>query len=182
MERTKLLTFAVIGLLLLNLLTIGFLVLKPDQSSHYGPPGTPPRPDGPVNIIIERLHFDQDQQKAYKELIDQHQSQMRELNEQMAQLHRDYYRLLASDKPDSAQANALSRQIADNQKAQAEVNFRHFEQIKALCHPDQQAAFKQLVGDLARLFGRHQHPPHAGVDGPPEGHRDGPPQNFPPHP
>lgn len=177
MERTKLLTFAVIGLFLLNILTIAFLVLKPERSSHPGPP----RNQEPSQVIIERLHFDEPQQKQYRTLIQLHQEQVKRLNEQSIQLYRSYYSLLTADRPDTVQAMALSQQIGATQRRLAEVNFAHFNQIKALCHPDQQANFVQLVDELSQLFGRQQRPPRPDGDGPPPGrHPDGPPENFPP--
>jgi protein CpxP len=177
MERTKWLTFAVIGLLLLNLATIGFLVFKPGGGPQSRPGGGPPGREEPAAIIIARLHFDQNQQQAYRKLVDQHQKKMRILNEQMKQLHQQFYGLLAATSTDSVRKTALSQQIADNQKAQAELNFRHFEQIKTLCRPDQQADFKELASELARLFGRQQ-PPRFD----PGRHPEGSPENFPPRP
>ncbi|WP_138991227.1 Spy/CpxP family protein refolding chaperone [Larkinella sp. C7] len=173
MERTKLLTFAVAGLILLNLATIGFLVFSPGGGPHSGRPNGPQGREEPARIIIARLRLDPNQQQAYQKLIEEHRKQVNRLTEQMKQLHQRYYGLLAATTSDSARQTVLSQQIADNQKAQAELNFRHFEQIKALCRPDQQADFRALADDLAGLFGRHQ-PPRPGVGGPPE--------NFPHRP
>ncbi|SOD88060.1 Spy/CpxP family protein refolding chaperone [Spirosoma fluviale] len=178
MERTKLLTLAVVGLLLLNLLTIGFLFLKPDhpQQPEQGPgrPGA----ESPAAVIIERLHMDANQQAQYRQLVQVHQAQTRTLNQKTAQLYRTYYGLLEAPTYDAQQANVLSEQIADNQRAIAQLNFDHFNQIKSLCRPDQQTDFKRLVSDLARLFGRQQRPQRPGMDGPPPG----PPQDLPPRP
>lgn len=159
MERTKLLTLAIIGLFLLNLLTIGYLVLKP------GHPDGQPGAEGPVAVIIERLHFDTDQQTAYQTLVREHRSQVRALRDQSAQLFRDYYGLLESVQPDSLKASALSEQIAINQRELAQLNFTHFSQIKSLCRPNQLADFNRLVGDLSRLFGQ-QRPPRPTDGGP----------------
>ncbi len=180
MERTKLLTIAVIGLLLLNLLTVGFLVVRPMPNRPPHPDHPPGQSDteGPETIIIERLHFDPTQQKQYHQLVIRHRSQARDLNGQMVQLYKSYYGLLASDQPDSVRANALSKQIATNQGAQAELNFDHFKQISALCRPDQQADFHRLVSDLSSLFDHSQHPPRPNAEGPPESA----PENLPSHP
>jgi Spy/CpxP family protein refolding chaperone len=178
MERTKLLTLASIGLLLLNLLTIGFLVLKPGQAVRPGHPPGPPGAEGPIAVIIERLQLDATQQAQYQQLVREHQHQARVLHEQSAQLFRDYYGLLESNHPDSAQATTLSQQIATNQQNMAQLNFTHFSQIKALCRPDQLANFNRLVSDLAKLFGQQPRPPRFDGDGPPEG----PPGNLPPRP
>ncbi|MBO0947816.1 periplasmic heavy metal sensor [Fibrella forsythiae] len=177
MERTKLLTIAVIGLLLLNLVTIGFLVLRPGKPGGR-PEDGPPGGEGPSRIIIERLHFDDNQQERYQTLIEAHRAQTRELASQSVHLYRDYYGLLENDQPDTAQITSLNRQIGQNQREQAQLNFDHFNDIKQLCRPDQQAAFRQLVSELSRLFGRQQRPPRPSPDGQPEG----PPANLPPRP
>ena len=78
MEKTKLLTVAVIGLLVLNLGTLGFLVLS-------GPHGHRPPRDGepkPQQIISEKLHFDENQKQEYSKLIEGHKSQIRVLQDQ----------------------------------------------------------------------------------------------------
>lgn len=178
MERTKLLTLAVVGLLLLNLLTIGFLFLKPDGPPQ--PEQAPGRPgaEGPAAVIIERLHMDANQQAHYRQLVQAHQEKTRTLNQKTAQLYRTYYGLLEAPTYDVQQANSMSQQIADNQRAIAQLNFDHFNQIKSLCRPDQLADFNRLVSELARLFGRQQRPQRPGMSGPPPGA----PEDLPPRP
>ena len=151
-------------------MTIGFLAFKPDRLPGHGAPPRQPGRGEPAAIIIERLHFNQPQQRAFQELRLEHQKKSQQLREEMATLFRRYYGLLAAPQPDSSQAEALSQQIADNQRAQAQLNFDHFKQIKALCGPDQRADFNELVRELAHLFGRPQRPPHL---------QDGPPENLP---
>ena len=183
MERTKLLTFAVIGLLLLNLLTIGFLVLKSGQ-----PPQTDqaqgPQSDrqSPARIIIARLHFDEQQQRQYLEMGRQHHQQTMQLNAESIRLFQAYYSLLPEAHPDSIKVSAVVRQIANVQQQIAELNFAHFQEIKALCRPDQKADFTKLVAELARMFGQRHSPSHRPGEGPPEGHPDGLPEGFPPRP
>lgn len=172
MERTKLLTIAVIGLLLLNTLTIGFMILK-------RPPRLAGRDGTPSRVIIERLHLDASQRQQYRQLIEAHQQQTHALSDESAQLFREYYGLLTSEPTDTSRANALSAQIAENQRALAQLNFAHFQQLKQLCRPDQQAKFDQLVNDLSRLFGQQQRPRDPGnrpPNEPPAGRFDGPPQ------
>lgn len=78
MNKIKLLTIGVIGLLLLNLVLMGMMYM-------HRPIG--PRPgdrhmkdDGPKQLIIDRLHLSDDQVKQYDILIDQHQSSINELD------------------------------------------------------------------------------------------------------
>ncbi len=155
MTRIRLLTIAVIGLLLLNLGIISFLWLRPSVGPR---PNRPPNGQGPAQLIIDRLHFDERQQAQYWQLVRQHQGPSFALTEESAALYQQYYQLLEAAQADTARASALSQQIAQHQRAIAELNFNHFAQIKALCRPDQQADFAGLVGDLTELFSRHNRP------------------------
>ncbi|GAA4415845.1 hypothetical protein GCM10023187_46710 [Nibrella viscosa] len=166
MERTKLLTFAVIGLLLLNLFTVGYLVLRPGPPPHPDrPPGPPDEGPGPANLIIDRLRLNPEQTRHYRQLVDQHRRQTHRLNNDLIQTYGAYYQLLAAPQPDTLQAAALLRQLADQNRALAQLNYSHFAQIKALCRPDQQAAFDSLLRHITAFFGRGPRPPEP----PPEG-------------
>jgi Spy/CpxP family protein refolding chaperone len=175
MERTKLLTFAVVGLLVLNLATLGFIWLKPDRPPRPEQPGGRPPVDGPARLVIERLHFDEQQQRQYLQLVAQHQQQIRTLNGQLIRLYTSYYDLLKAAQIDTIQANTLSQQIAANQQTIAKVNLAHFGQLKALCRTDQRGDFNRMVDDLAELFGRLVRP---SVERPPVR----PAKNSPPRP
>lgn len=159
-------TIAVAGLLILNLFTIGFLVLKAGAFQRPEPPGQ--NRGGPARLIMERLGFDEKQREAYTNLVDAHRDQTERLSAQSVALHRSYYELLLSKEPDTTRENALSQQIARHQQAVARLNFDHFAQIKALCRPDQQANFTRLVGDLSKLFGRQPRPQRQGEGRPPD--------------
>ena len=66
MDKIKLLTYSVIGLVLLNIGIISFLYLSrphPDNNRRK-----------PKDIISEKLHFDADQIKEYDKLIQLHRS------------------------------------------------------------------------------------------------------------
>jgi periplasmic protein CpxP/Spy len=149
MNRTKLLTIAVIGLLLLNLGMIGVLFFtKPEfPMMDQGPRG-----EGPKKIIIERLHFDEQQQKEYELLVNEHKSKTQELHTASRAMHDELYLLLKSEPVDESKASSIIQSIADNQKSVEELNLNHFQKIKALCKPEQIKDFNLLVDDLGKLF------------------------------
>lgn len=159
MNRTKLLTVAVIGLLIVNLGTLGFLLVnKPQHPMH--PPAGGPRGEGPKKIIIERLHFDAEQQKQYEILIEDHKSKVNDFHEKTRKMHDELYALLGAEPVNKAAADSLMQQIAADQKAIDLVNFDHFEKIKALCKPEQIGYFNELVDELGKLFAPKGGPPH----------------------
>lgn len=161
MNRTKLLTIAVIGLLLINLGTLGVLLVQKPGRPPHGPLSPPPHKhgEGPRQLIIDRLHFDAEQQKQYDVLINEHRIKTDELHEASRDIHNELYSLLKADTIDRTKADSLILQIADNQKAVDNLNFSHFQEIKKICKPGQFGDFNELAGELAGLFGPKGPPP-----------------------
>jgi protein CpxP len=148
MERTKLLTITVIGLLLLNLATLGFLFLngpKPGRLPHEG------RRE-PKEIIIEKLHFDAQQQKEYAKLIQWHRGEINQLDDNIRQVKNDLYSGLSEKEINVKTKDSLITLLNSYQKQIEETHFKHFEDIKKLCKPQQQEDFEILTEELSRIF------------------------------
>ncbi len=154
MNKVKLLTIAVIGLLILNFGVLGVFFFSHPPHGHPGempPPFGAPK-DGPQAIIIERLHFDEAQQKSYQVLIDEHKKNMNEINTNSRALKEELYALLKSVQVDSSQTNLIIQKIGEGQKQLEHLNFNHFKNIKAICKPNQVNDFNELANELSCLF------------------------------
>lgn len=148
MEKTKLLTITVIGLLLLNFATIGFLFLN-------GPKGNrPPHLDRqePKAVIIEKLHFDANQQKEYDKLIQWHHQEINQLDDQIRQTKNELYSGLSEKEINIKTKDSLITLLNSYQKQIEETHFKHFQDIKKLCKPEQQEDFKMLTEEMSRIF------------------------------
>jgi hypothetical protein len=148
MEKTKLLTITVIGLLLLNFATIGFLFLN-------GPKGNrPPHLDRqePQAVIIEKLHFDANQQKEYDKLIQWHRAKINQFDDSIRQTKNALYSGLSEKEINIKTKDSLITLLNSYQKQIEETHFKHFEDIKKLCQPNQQEDFKMLTEELAKIF------------------------------
>lgn len=152
MNRTKLLTIAVIGLLLLNFGILGVMFFGKPSPPPMHPPHGGPKGEGPKQIIIERLHFDALQQKEYELLVVEHRNKTDELHEASKELHDKLFSLLKNDTNNQRESDVLVLEIANNQKAIEDLNFAHFNAIKKLCKGEQVGYFNDLVDDLGRLF------------------------------
>lgn len=159
MNRTKLLTIAVIGLLLLNFGILSVMFFGKTSQPPIHPPHGGPKGEGPKQIIIERLQFDVMQQKNYELLVVEHRNKTDELHEASKKLHDDLYSLLKEDTINQRQSDLLIIEIADNQKAIENLNLDHFNAIKKLCKGEQVGYFNELVDELGQLFGRKGPPP-----------------------
>lgn len=129
-------------LLLTNLLVIGFIF-----SSKF----THPHHNGPKDLIIKKLNFDQDQGAKYEELIKWHRGEMNRTQSQMLILKKSLYSKLNSE-VSSAEKDSLVNEIGILQTQIERINYKHFDDIKALCRKDQLPAFEKLSFELADLF------------------------------
>ena len=156
MSKIKLLTIAVIGLLLINIAIVSFLMFrKPPPSLAGRPPmgqdGQPPlQQDRLKNIIINKLHFDKEQAAQYEKLIVQHQAIIKSLNDSIKDAKNDLYSSLTDvtfTGKDSliAKLGLLQRQVEL-------THYEHFAAIKTLCKPDQLENYASLTKELARFF------------------------------
>jgi protein CpxP len=156
MDKIKLLTIAVISLLLLNLGTLGFLIFaRPPHS--MGPPGMHQQPK---EIIIERLRFDKEQQKKYAELIRWHRGTINAIETEIHQLKNKLYLQLLKNKADTITRDSLINALADYQKQIEATHFRHFQDIKSICTPDQMDDYNDLTEELSRIFSKPPNPGH----------------------
>ncbi len=157
MEKTKLLTITVIGLLVLNLATLGFLFIS-------GPKGHKPthdRPEGrqiPREIIINRLHFDVNQQKDYDKIIQWHRGEIKKLDSEIREAKIELYSQLKESQLDLKVKDSLIAVINTNQKQIEITHFKHFEEVKKLCNKDQLEDFNELTEELSKLFSPNKPP------------------------
>ena len=150
MSKIKLLTIAVIGLFLLNAGIITFMFLR--NPPRPGAGRAPMHKEAPREVIIQMLHFDKEQADQYKQLIDQHQSSIRDLDDKIAETKNALYQTLSTE--NSIAKDSLLLTLADLQKQVESVHYAHFMDIKKICRPDQLRDFDKLTKDLSRLFSR----------------------------
>lgn len=144
MNKTKLLSVAVIALLVLNFGILGFLFV----SKKHEPNGR----KMPREIVIERLHFDENQIVEYETIIEEHQKNIRNLDHSIRKTKNELYQLLNEEKIDSSQKDSLYLKLANYQKQIETTHFNHFLEIKKLCKKEQLDDYEYLTGELSRLF------------------------------
>jgi len=151
MSKIKLLTIAVIGLFLLNIGMITFMLFGNPIRPGLGRP--PLQREAPREAIIQMLHFDKEQSDQYKELIDQHQALIRDLDDKIAETKNELYQTLSTE--NITIKDSLQIVLADLQKQVESVHYAHFMDIKKICRPDQLNDFNKLTKELSRLFSRN---------------------------
>lgn len=151
MSKLTMLTWAVAGLLLINLGLITFLVLRK--------PAHPPR-DGqerPRNLIIEKLGFTPPQVAQYDQLIQKHQAELKRLNNEIRKTKNNLYETLAGD--DQSKEDFFISRLGALQRQIETTHYTHFLALKKLCTPSQKGKFNALTSELAGYFAQRGKPP-----------------------
>lgn len=148
MNKVKLLSILSVGLLLANITLLWFLLSNKPKHAGPGPNG------GPRNIIINKLDFDENQVKQYESLILWHRGEIDKSQEQIVVLKNELYSTLVDS--NATTKDSLINKISAIQKNIETIHYKHFQDIKNLCRPDQLVAFEKLSKEIAALFA----PPH----------------------
>ncbi len=152
MNKTKLLSVAVIALLVLNFGILGFLFL----SKKHAPNGR----KMPREIVIEKLHFNENQIVAYDKIIKEHQKSIRNLDDTIRKTKNELYQLLNQEKINAAQKDSLYLELANYQKQIETTHFNHFLEIKSICKKEQLVHFNELTTQLGKIFAPNRKPKH----------------------
>ena len=158
MSKIRLLTIAVIGLLIINLAVLTFLFLR--RPAPPGPAGPGRRGETPREIIGRRLELDPGQLQAYDQLIEEHRKSIRELDRQIRDAKNQLYETLRDST--GTGKDSLVAVIGKLHEDIERTHYHHFSGIRSLLRPAQQKEFDVLTGELARFFapGRPGEIPH----------------------
>lgn len=155
MSKTRLLSLAVIGLLVINLGILAFLLLGRAEAPPH--PGQTSQQDGPKKIIIRKLQLDHAQVTEYEKLITLHRASIRRLEGEIRDTKNELYLTLAGKL--GADKDSLQSRLGILQQQIEAAHYDHFASIRGLCKPQQLPMFNELTGELAALFGRNENPP-----------------------
>ena len=193
-------TVIVLLLLTANIITLALLWTSKRTGGEYiesrEAPPPPPQQGGQVFEFLSReLKLDSTQQEAYRKLRDEHQSQVRPLQDSIGQSKDSFFALLQKENVTDADIAALNKRTGDLEQQKDLFTFRHFQKLRAICSKEQQAKFDSIIQQALRQLagpGRPgpgmQGPGRDRTDGPsmqrpgakPAGHRPPPPPGMPP--
>ncbi len=154
MNKIKLLTYAVIGLLLLNVGIILFLFFsRPNRNpdENHG---------RPKEIITEKLHFDANQIEKYESIIPIYKDKIDSLDAKNRKLKSELYSQLKLQVVNSAIKDSIITLFLANQKQIEEAHFKHFQDIKSICKANQLQDFNALTQELGKMFSNQNSKPH----------------------
>ncbi|MGE0560755.1 MAG: hypothetical protein AB7O47_02980 [Flavobacteriales bacterium] len=146
MNKNKFQILIIIALVISNLLMLAFIGFSNKPNRFH--------PEGPKNIIIERLEFNDDQVKEYETMIKKHQASILKKDKEIILLKNNLYSTLQQDF-NPILVDSLTKNLAQVQKEIEDIHYHHFLEIKKICKDDQLDKFSDLANELAKIFAPH---------------------------
>lgn len=145
--RQRWLLVLVAILFLTNIATLSIIWFK---KPHPNGPGNDhgPREKRMGQFMVDQLKFDTTQAAAYWALRDSMVNRQKPLWDSIRSAKKRFYDLLNQPNVNDSMLNARSNEVTDLQKKLDFVTFRHFQQVRRLCRPDQLQKLDTVVKEI----------------------------------
>lgn len=168
-NKNKWLTALVLLLVLGNLASLAYLWIG---RGRQAPPPQPARADA---FIIRELQLDATQQQQYRRLVEEHRRRTQDIRANIRAAKDEFFGLLQDTATTDSAKTAAAARISRFTEELDLVTFQHFQQVRAICTPQQQQHFDEIIRKVIGMMA-------GGPQGSPQGRREGPPQGPPPQP
>lgn len=128
-------------LVLSNTLALGYLFF--DNKTH-------PQPPKPMEVIVDKLQFDENQQQEFAKLVHVHRKEVKSIHLSIVRLKNNMYQGLKKEIP--VVNDSLLTLVANSVKELERIHYEHFMDIKNLCDSSQRTNFNELANNLGFLF------------------------------
>lgn len=145
-SRNKVLLALVAILLLTNLALVAFFVMKKE------PPKKEERPNRSSvmrGLLKDSVGFNDEQLTRFDSIKAQHESTLKPLFENTREAKLSYYKQMSKPE-DTAALNAAGDLIGETQKAVDAAFFTYFQNIRAICTPQQLTSYDSVVQRVVR--------------------------------
>jgi hypothetical protein len=146
MNKTKLLTVVIIVLVIINLVALSFFITN--KPPHHFREGR----GMPREIVIRKLHFNDEQIDSYEKIILLHRQKIRSLDDSIRKSKNELYHLLNEKSVIKHQKDSLFLKLANYQNQIEQTHFNHFLAFKSICRADQLSDFEHLTEELGKIF------------------------------
>ncbi|MFC5410309.1 Spy/CpxP family protein refolding chaperone [Larkinella bovis] len=138
-KRYRLLVGIIVALVLLNAGLMAWMWLGP-RNHRDG------RPDG-RSYLSKTLGLSEEQRTQYRAMRLKHFQTIRPLLDSLRQERRRFFELVGDSTKTDAQLMQQARQLEEKNARLDVINLRHFQQVSALCTPEQRQKLKQVLAE-----------------------------------
>ncbi len=140
-STNKVLTIAVVLLLVTNIALIAFMVMGKSKRSEKPGGGK----GSTSEMMARELNMTEQQKKDHKQLKEEHLKSIRPLFDSIRAAKTAMYALLKDSTTSDSMVDVYSRQIGEKQSTIDKLTFAHFKRIRNLFTAEQQPKFDQFV-------------------------------------
>ncbi len=139
-SKNKTLIIIIVLLLISNIFLVGFYMFK-NKTSHR----TKGKDDGFVTALKNDVGFSEEQLKKFSELKETNWTQAKERMNQVRKLRSQIFDLTRQNSVADSTVERIADSIAILQKQFEIKSYNHFKETRAICTPQQQAAYDSLM-------------------------------------
>ncbi len=160
LSKNKILSWLVIILIIANAFTITMFWMNRSKNSM-------PEREAPKEFLVRELKLDSKQQESLTLLITEHRGNVENIRRRVKQAKDNLFALVkvpsTSDSTKQLAASAISKLTEEIDI----ITLNHFQKIRALCSPEQQKKFDEIILEFTMIMApRSPHGP-TGPGGPP---------------
>lgn len=161
--KNKMLFWCVVVLIILNAVTLTSVWFG---KTPVHPSSTPQTQTG-GQLMAQRLQLSDDQQLLFDQIRSEHFERTRPLQQRAHELRLRLLDELFSPQPDEAKIRQMQAELQQTLGLFEENLYRHFDELKNACQPQQTEALRLMLIDLIeRTRPRDPHQRRPGPDGP----------------
>lgn len=168
LKNNRWLPIATMVLLVANIITL--VLLWTNRGNDKNIEGKIPPPQGQVfEFLTKELQLDAKQQEAYAKLRDEHQAIQRQNRDSLRKAKDELFSLLQQPGISDSVVREYSSRATAIEEHMDIITFKHFQQVRILCNPDQQKKFDSIISDVLKRMapGPIHGPPPPGMKGGP---------------
>ena len=147
MKTNKILTFAVVLLLLVNVAMLIFMLKGRGHRDMKN------RGGAPFEMMVKDLNMTEQQQADFKKLKAEHFKNIGPVFDSIKTLKKSLFDLVKSETINDSAVSKYSGLIAEQQALVDKATINHFRQVRALFNGDQQKKFEEFVQKMMQRRG-----------------------------
>jgi periplasmic protein CpxP/Spy len=140
----------------------------------------PAQPKGtPNEFLVKELKLDTKQQEQLELLVKDHRQAAEQLRAKTREAKETFFDLLKQSTITDSIKKVTAKKVSVSTEELDLLTLEHFQKVRAICTPEQQKKFDEIIHELTRMMAQPRPPMGNGPQGPPPG---GPNGDRPPPP
>ena len=140
-SNNKILTIAVVLLLLTNIALVIFMVKGKNRNEDKHSRGR----GEPFEMMVKELNMTKQQQKEYKQMKEDHFKNIKPLFDSVRAAKTAFFALIKDPAVSDSTVSAYSQKISERQATVDKITFTHFKKVRNLFSAEQQPKFDEFI-------------------------------------